>query len=306
MRVFVVGATGAIGRQLVPLLQSAGHEVAALVRDPARAPAGVQVLTGDALDRGSVLAAVREAQPDAIVHEATAGPTANNPRRMKAALAPTSRLRTEGTANLLAAADAAGVRRFLAQSIAFAYAPVAGAVVNEDAPLNLQAPGQLRPVVEAVADLERQVLGANGVVLRYGWFYGEGTSLARDGDTAEMVRRRGFPIPGDGGGIWSFVHTRDAAAATVAALDVQGPRVFNIVDDHPARLREWLPEYARLLGAKPPRKVPLWLIRLVGGPVAAEGMTRQSGASNARARAELGWQPRYSSWRSGFAEELAP
>jgi nucleoside-diphosphate-sugar epimerase len=305
MRVFVAGATGVIGRELVPLLQGAGHEVSALVRDPARAPNGVRALRGDALDRGSVMDAMLEAQPDAVVHQATAQPTANNPRRMRAALAATDRLRTEGTANLLAAADAVGARRFVAQSIAFAYAPVGPRVVDEDAPLNLNAPRQLKPVVEAVADLERQVLGASGVVLRYGWFYGRGTLFARDGDTAQMVRRRAFPIPGDGGGMWSFVHVRDAAEATVAALEVEGPRVFNVVDDHPAPLRDWLPEYARLLGAKPPRHAPLWLIRVAGGPIAAEGMTQQRGASNARARAELGWEPRRASWRSGFAEELA-
>src|SRR4051794_5413860 len=305
MRVFLAGATGVIGRELVPLLQGAGHEVSALVRDPARAPGGVQALRGDLLDRASVIEAVREAQPDAIVHQATAAPNANNPRRMRAAIEPTNRLRTEGTANLTAAADAAGVRKFVAQSVAFAYAPAGPRVVDEAAPLHLDAPRQLRSVIEAVADLERQVLGAGGVALRYGWFYGRGTSFARDGDTARMVRRRALPIPGDGGGIWSFVHPRDAAAATVAALDVDGPRVFNIVDDHPAPLSEWLPEYARLLGAKPPRSVPVWLVRLTGGPIAAEGMTQARGASNARARAELHWEPRYSSWLSGFAEELA-
>ena len=294
-----------IGRELVPLLASAGHEVSALVRDPARAPAGVQTLRGDVLDRASVMDAVLEAKPDAIIHEATAGPTANNPRRMRAKLAPTGRLRTEGTANLLAAADAAGVSRFLAQSIAFGYAPAGPRVVDEDAPLNLDAPAQLRPVVEAVADLERQVLAASGVLLRYGWLYGRGTSLAADGDTAKMVRRRGLPIPGDGAGMWSFVHVRDAAEATVAALGVDGPRVFNIVDDHPAPLSEWLPEYARLLGAKPPPHVPLWLVRVTGGPVAAQGMTQQRGASNARARGEMGWAPRHADWRGGFAEELA-
>jgi nucleoside-diphosphate-sugar epimerase len=305
MRVFVAGATGAIGRQLVPLLQSAGHEVSALVRDPARAPSGVQALRGDCLDRASVMDAVLEAQPDAIVHEATALPGVVNPRRMSAQVEPTSRLRTEGTANLLDAADAAGVSRFVAQSIAFAYASHGPRVVDEDAPLNLDGPSEARPVIEAVAQLERQVLGAAGVVLRYGWFYGPGTSFARDGATAEMVRKRAFPIAGSGEGMWSFIHVHDAAEATVAALAVEGPRVYNVVDDHPAPLREWLPEYARLLGARRPRRVPLWLTRLIAGPVAAEGMTQQRGASNARARAELRWAPRHADWRGGFAEELA-
>jgi nucleoside-diphosphate-sugar epimerase len=305
MRVFVAGATGAIGRQLVPLLQSAGHEVSALVRDPARAPAGTQALRGDCLDRASVVDAVLEVQPDAVVHEATALPGAVSPLRMRAQVAPTSRLRTEGTANLLDAADAAGVSRFVAQSTAFLYAPQGPWVLDEDAPLNLDAPDEMRPVVEAVAELERQVLDAAGVVLRYGWFYGPGTSFARDGASADMVRRRAFPIAGNGEGKWSFVHVHDAAEATVAALSVDGPRVYNIVDDHPAALHQWLPEYARLLGARQPRRVPLWLARLVAGPVAAEGMTQQRGASNKSARAELGWAPRHADWRGGFAEELA-
>jgi nucleoside-diphosphate-sugar epimerase len=306
MRVFLAGATGALGRQLVPLLQSAGHEVSALVRDPERAPAGVQAFHGDALDRASVMDAVLAAQPEAVMHQATAlSAGTSNPRRMAAATAPTSRLRTEGTANLLAAADAAGVSRFIAQSIAFAYAPRGPRVLDEDAPLNLDGPRQMRPVVAAVAELERQVLDASGVVLRYGWLYGPGTAFARDGETATMVRRRAYPLGGDGEGIWSFVHVRDAAEAAIAALDFEGSRVFNVVDDHPAPLREWLPEFARLLGAPPPRRVPLWMLRLAAGQVAAEGVTQQRGASNARARAELGWSPRHADWRSGFAEELA-
>src|SRR4051812_48506179 len=300
MRVFVAGATGAIGRQLVPLLQSAEHEVSALVRDPARAPSGVQLLRGDALDRASVMDAMLAAQPEAVIHEVTAHPVSTNPRRMKAQLAATGRLRTEGTANLLAAADAVGASRFIGQSIAFAYEPTGPRVVDEDAPLNVAAAGPLRPVVRAVAELERQVLGAAGVVLRYGWFYGPGTTLARDGEYAQMVSRRMFPIAGSGEARWSFVHVRDAAEATVAALRVDGPRVFNIVDDHPAPIGEWLPEYARLLGARPPRRIPLWLMRLATGPAGVAGMTEQCGASNARARAELGWQPRHADWRGGF------
>jgi nucleoside-diphosphate-sugar epimerase len=178
-------------------------------------------------------------------------------------------------------------------------------VVDEDAPLNVDAPGQQRPVVRAVAELERQVLAASGVVLRYGWFYGPGTTLARDGNYAQMIRGRMFPIAGDGGAVWSFVHVRDAAEATVAALGVDGPRVLNVTDDHPAPVSEWLPEYARLLGAPPPRHVPVWLTRLVAGPVGVAAMTKQRGASNVRARTELHWEPRHADWRSGFAEELS-
>ena len=305
MRVFVAGANGTIGRQLVPLLQSAGHEVSALVRDPARAPAGVQVVHGDALDRASVLDAMVAAQPEAVIHQATAAPVSTNPRRMKSQLAPTSRLRTQGTANLLAAASAVGATRFVAQSVAFAYAPAGPRVVDEDAPLNTDAPGQMRAVVRAVAELERQVIEASGVVLRYGWFYGPGTTFARDGEYARMISRRMFPIAGNGEARWSFVHVRDAAEATVAALAADGPRIFNIVDDHPAPVREWVPECARLLGARTPRHVPLWLVRMTAGPVGVASMTEQRGASNARARAELVWEPRHPDWRSGFAEELA-
>jgi nucleoside-diphosphate-sugar epimerase len=224
---------------------------------------------------------------------------------MRAQLAPTNRLRTEGTANLIAAAEAAGAGRIVAQSVAFAYAPRGDRVVDENAPLNLEAPAQFRGAVEAIAEHERLVTEAGGVVLRYGFVYGPGTGYAADGATAEMVRRRLFPIPGDGGAMFSFVHVRDAAEAAVAALQLEGPATFNVVDDHPAALSEWLPEYARLLGAKPPRRVPAWLMRLAGGPVALEGTTRQRGASNARARAQLHWQPRHAGWREGFAEELA-
>jgi nucleoside-diphosphate-sugar epimerase len=305
MRVLVAGATGVIGRQLVPLLEAAGHDVAALTRDPAKAPAGVEAIACDALDRDSTVAAVRAAGPDAIVDELTALPASVNPRRMRAQLAPTNRLRTEGTANLIAAAQAAGVGRIVAQSVAFAYAPRGDRVVDEDAPLNLEAPAQFRDAVEAIAEHERLVTEAGGVVLRYGFFYGPGTTYAADGATAQMVRRRQFPIPGDGGAMFSFVHVRDAAEATVAALGVQGPATFNVVDDQPVPLREWLPEYARLLGAKPPRRVPAWLARLVGGPMALEGTTQQRGASNALARARLGWQPHHADWRGGFAEDLA-
>jgi nucleoside-diphosphate-sugar epimerase len=302
MRVLVAGATGVIGRQLVPLLQSAGHEVSALARDPAKAPEGVEVVEGDALDPSSVARAVEAGRPEAIVHQLTALPAMSNPRRLRAQLKSTNRLRTEGTANLV---EAAGGRPIVAQSVAFAYAPRGDRVVDEDTPLNLDCPRQFREGVAAIAAHEQQITGASGVVLRYGWLYGPGTAYARDGAYAALVRRRGFPIAGDGGGVFSFVHVRDAAEATVAALELQGPRTLNIVDDHPAPIREWLPEYARLLGAKPPRHVPLWLMRLAAGPLGVESMTEQRGASNARARAALGWEPAYPDWRGGFAEELA-
>ena len=305
MRVFVAGATGVIGRQLVPLLQSAGHEVSALVRDPSRAPASVDALRGDALDRDAVVQAVREARPDAIVHALTALPEFINPRLMRRKLRPTNRLRTEGTANLLAAAREAGVERVVAESIAFAYASRGDRLVDEDAPLALDGAPQFRDGVRAVADLERQVTEARGVVLRLGWLYGPGTSFRRGGAHARLVERRLFPVVGDGGGVWSFVHVRDAAEAFVAALAVDGPRIFNITDDHPAPVSEWLPEYARLLGARPPRRVPAWLTHVTSGAITVDQLTRSRGASNARARAELGWAPRHADWRGGFAEELA-
>jgi nucleoside-diphosphate-sugar epimerase len=309
MRVFVAGASGAIGRQLVPLLLDAGHEVVGLARSEASAErlraAGAEAALGDALDRDSVVEAVRAAAPDAIVHQLTAIPANLKPRGLRRQLGPTDRLRRIGTTNLLAGAGAANVSRFVAQSIAYAYAPRGERVVDEDAPLSLDAQTDFRPTVEAVADHERQVTGAGGVVLRYGWFYGPGTAYARDGATAQLVRRRAFPIGGSGAGRFSFIHVRDAAAATVAALAIDGPAVLNVVDDDPAPVSEWLPEYARALGAKPPRRVPVWLGRLAAGKYAVELMTEQRGASNARARAQLGgWQPVYSSWREGFAADL--
>jgi nucleoside-diphosphate-sugar epimerase len=251
-----------------------------------------------------VVAAVVAAGPDALVHELTSLPGALRPRAMRKQLAPTARLREEGTANLLAGAAEAGVGRIVAQSIAFAYAPRGPMVVDEDAPLWTDARREFAPTGAAVASLERQVTAAGGVVLRYGWFYGPGTSFARDGASAEMVRRRGFPIIGSGAGLYSFVHIRDAAEATVAALSIDGPAVLNVVDDDPAPVRDWLPEYARLLGAKPPRTAPAWLARMLAGGHAVAVMEGQRGASNARARERLGWAPAHPSWREGFAAEL--
>jgi nucleoside-diphosphate-sugar epimerase len=308
MRVFVAGASGAIGRQLVPLLLSAGHSVAALARSDASAAAlreaGVEPLRGDALDREAVVEAVGSAAPDAVVHQLTALPANLTPRGMAKQLAPTNRLRREGTANLIAAAEAASVRRLVAQSIAFAYAPRGERVEDEDAPLNLDAAPEFRATIEAVAELERQVTEFGGVVLRYGYFYGAGTAYADDGSYPAMVRRRAFPIVGSGDGVFSFVHVRDAAEATVAALDVDGPAIFNVTDDEPAPVREWVPELARVLGAKSPRRVPAWLARPITGKHAVEMMTEQRGASNVRAREQLGWTPSHPSWREGFRSEL--
>ena len=309
MRVFLAGGGGAIGRFLVPRLLEAGHEVHALARGEASARrlggAGAKVVRGDALDRDGVIEAVRNVGPDAIVHQLTSIPDRINPRRMAKQFEGTNRLRTEGTRILADAARAAGVRRFVAQSIAFAYEPAGSVVKDEDAPLNLGAPAQFRPIAQAVASLEQTVREVDGAVLRYGQFYGPATAFAADGGIAHEVRARRFPIVGEGGGCFSFVHLDDAAAATVAALEIEGPAILNVVDDEPAALREWLPHYARVLGAKPPRKVPAWIARIASGAYGVEFMTRLRGASNARAKSLLGWQPARASWRTGFEEMLA-
>jgi nucleoside-diphosphate-sugar epimerase len=298
MRVFVAGATGAIGRPLVRQLAEAGHQVFGTTRSRERAELiradGGEPVVLDALDRDAVLAKVADAQPDVVIHQLTDIPDDINPRRMAEEFAMTDRLRTEGTHNLCDAARAAGVRRVIAQSIAFAYRMDGRPdhVKTESDPLmGDAAPQSVRGIVAAVAQMERTVLDAGGVVLRYGYFYGPGTSYAAsDGATAERVRKRGFPIVGDG------------AAATVAALDRGEPGVYNIVDDEPAPLRDWMPVYAEAIGAKPPRRVPKLAARIAAGKMAADGATKMRGVSNAKAKRELGWAPRYASWRQGFFE----
>ena len=310
MRVFVAGATGAIGRPLVRQLVEAGHEVTGTTRSESRAGLirqdGGDPVVLDALDRDAVLSAVAEARPDAVIHQLTQIPPDLNPRRMADEFAMTNRLRTEGTHNLVDAARAAGARRVIAQSIAFIYRMDGrpDEVKTESDPLmGDDAPQSVRGIVAAVAEMERTVLDAGGIVLRYGYFYGPGTSYAAsDGATAERVRKRGFPIVGDGGGIFPFIHVEDAAAATVAALDRGDPGVYNVVDDEPAPLREWMPVYAEAVGAKRPWRVPKLAARIAAGRMAADGATKMRGVSNAKARRELGWEPRYPSWRQGFFE----
>jgi nucleoside-diphosphate-sugar epimerase len=243
---------------------------------------------------------VAAAGPDAVIHELTDIPPALEPRKYAAQLAGTNRLRREGTRNLIAAAQAAGVSRIVAQSIAFAYAPTGDWVKDENAPLGLDAPPPMDAPVAAIADLERQVLDTGGSVLRYGFFYGPGTSFAPGGFYAGLARKRQFPIVGSGEGRWSFIHVDDAATATVAALDRGSTGVYNIVDDEPGPAREWVPAYAEAVGAKQPLRVPAWIARLLAGPVAVAGMTTQRGASNAKAKRELGWAPEHRSWRDGF------
>lgn len=309
MRVFVAGATGAIGRPLVELLLQGGHEVVGMTRSPQRAEElrarGAEAVVCDALDPRGVGQAMGNVQPEALIHELTELPARLHPRRYRTQLAATNRLRREGTANLLAGAREAGTGRIMAQSIAFAYAPTGDWVKEEEAPLALEAPAPMDAAVAAVAELEHRVLEVGGIVLRYGFFYGPGTLFASDGFYAQLVRRRALPVLGSGGGRWSFVHVRDAAAATVAALERGSPGVYNIVDDDPAPAFEWVPGYASALGARTPRRLPTWLGRLAGGPVAIAAMTAQRGATNAKAKRDLGWSPSHRSWRDGF-QEAAP
>ena len=311
MRVFVAGASGAIGGRLVPMLVEAGHAVVAMTRTAEKADAirasGAEPVLADALDEDSVGAAVREAEPEAVVHQLTALSTmSGNPRKFGEEFALTNRLRTEGTDHLLAAARAAGARRFVAQSYAgWPYAREGGPVKSEEDPLDPDPPAAARDALDAMRYLDRVVLGAEGiegVVLRYGGFYGPGTGIARGEESAltEPIRKRRFPVVGGGTGVWSFVHIDDAARATLAALDRGAPGIYNVVDDDPAPVSEWLPALAEAIGAKPPRRVPTWIGRLAGGEMAVSLMTQVRGASNAKAKRELGWQPEHPSWREGF------
>lgn len=309
MRVFVAGATGAIGAPLVRMLLADGHEVTGMTRSRENAErlrgAGAQAAVADGLDAQAVLDAVTQARPEVIVHQLTAIPARLDPRRIVRDFVLTDRLRTEGTRNLLAAAQAVGGARFIAQSIAFAYAPgPPGQVHDEDDPLMSDPPKQFRRSSAAIAELERATLGAGGLVLRYGYFYGPGTSISREGSLGGEVARRRLPIVGGGHGVWSFIHVEDAASATVAALARGEPGAYNVVDDEPAQARNWIPALAEALGAKPPRRVPAWLARPLAGEYGLLTMMRAQGAANARAKAKLGWTPRYASWREGFRTAL--
>jgi 2-alkyl-3-oxoalkanoate reductase len=301
MRVFVAGATGAIGARLVPQLVGRGHQVVGTSRSDAKAEQiralGAEPVALDLLDPAAVRRAVLEAEPDAIVHQATALADLKFSRNFDRTFAETNRLRREGTDALLAAAREARVNRFVAQSFASYRTAREGAwVKNEDDPLDPSPPAKARESNAAMRYLEDVVTAAGGIALRYGVFYG----AANDG-LVEPVRKRQFPIVGDGGGYISWIHLDDAAAATVLALDHDGGDIFNVVDDEPAPVREWLPVLADALGAGPPRHFPRWLARLFAGEVAVVMGTEARGASNAKAKRELGWQPRYPSWREGFA-----
>ena len=302
MRVFVAGATGALGSRLVPQLAERGHEVIGTSRSPEKAARlrrlGAEPVALDLLDPRAVRDAVAAVRPDAIVHQATALAGLSDFKHFDRSFAQTNRLRTEGTDALLAAAREVGVGRVVAQSYAgWPSAREGGPVKTEEDPLDPAPVPAMRETLAAIRHLERTVVGAGGIVLRYGGFYGS------PGDAQlEVVRRRRFPLVGDGGGVWSFVHLDDAAAATVLAVEHGRPGIYNVVDDEPAPVREWLPALAAAIGAKPPRRVPRWLARLAGGEAGMVLMTESRGAVNAKAKRELGWQLRYPSWRSGFRE----
>lgn len=310
MRIFVAGATGAIGRQLVPRLVEAGHEVYGMTHDASKQQLlrdlGASPVVADALDADQVAEAVGRVQPDVIVHQLTSiGPM--DLRHFDRAFATTNRLRTEGTDHLLSAGQAVGVKRFVAQSFFAAYERTGGLVKTEEDPFGAGPAKEMRETVAAILHVEDAVLAATwteGIVLRYGGFYGPGTSLGPDGEQTEAVRQRKFPVVGDGGGVWSFIHIADAAEATVAAIDHGRRGVYNVVDDEPAPVAEWLPALARTLGAKKPMHVPRFVGRLLTGEIGAVMMTELRGASNAKARRELGWSPAHPSWRDGFRDML--
>jgi nucleoside-diphosphate-sugar epimerase len=314
MKVLVAGATGALGKQLVPRLVARGHEVVGTTRSESKRQAivdlGATPAVADALDAEQVARVVAEAEPEVIVHELTALSGDFDLRHFERTFAETNRLRTEATDHLLAAGRAVGVKRFVAQSYAgWPAERTGGPVKNEDDPLDHTPPESVRSTLEAILYLESAVTGAGwteGVVLRYGGFYGPGTSLGPEGgEMTEALRKRKFPVVGNGSGVWSFIHIEDAADATVAAIEHGRRGIYNIVDDEPAPVSEWLPAVANAVGARAPRHVPRWLGRMLAGEAATVMMTEVRGASNAKAKRELGWEPKHRSWRDGFTQVAA-
>jgi 2-alkyl-3-oxoalkanoate reductase len=319
MKIFVAGATGVLGRVLVPQLVERGHEVVGMTRSTSKQDLvrrlGARPVVADALDPDAVAQAVASAEPEVIVHQLTAlsgelsARDMRHPERAPMAIM-TNRLRTEGTDHLLAAGRAVGARRFVAQSFgAFRWARTGRPVLSEADPVDPDPPGAMRPALVGILHVEQAVPAiewGEGLVLRYGGFYGPGTSmsLAPDAQMAAPIRKRRFPIIGDGGGVWSYIHIDDAATATAIAVDRGEPGIYNIADDEPAPVREWLPVLASALGAKPPRRIPRWLARLAAGEMATIMMTEARGSSNEKAKRELDWKLRYPSWRQGFAQGL--
>jgi nucleoside-diphosphate-sugar epimerase len=307
MRIFIAGASGVIGRHLVPLLAARGHQVTAATRSPAKTgmlrELGAEPAVMDGLDAVAAGEAIARAEPQVVIHQMTALAGAPGLRRFDRAFATTNRLRTEGTDHLLAAAAAAGTRLFIAQSYSgWPNIREGGPVKTEDDPLDPDPPAGMRQTLAAIRYLEQAVTAApmTGIVLRYGALYGPGAS----DQLVSMIRRRLVPLIGDGSGVWSFLHAYDAATATLAAVEQGRAGRYNVVDDEPASVREWLPLLARAAGAKPPLRIPAWLGRLAAGEAVVSMMTRIRGSSNARAKQELGWVPAWPSWRQGFREGL--
>jgi 2-alkyl-3-oxoalkanoate reductase len=307
MRVFLAGGTGAIGRRLVPQLVAHGHEVTATTRDPRKMELltrlGATPVVVNGLDAAGIGAAVARADPEAVIHQMTSISGAPDLKHFDRWFAQTNRLRTEGTEHLLAAAKAAGVRRFIAQGFTgWTNARTGGPVKTEADQLDPEPPKAMRQTMAAIRFLEEVVPAApmEGIVLRYGSLYGPGASELM----VEVVRKRKMPVIGNGGGVWSWTHVDDATAATVAALERGARGVYNVVDDEPAPVALWLPYLAEVIGAKAPMHVPVWLVRLVVGDTGVEWMTHGRGASNTKAKRELEWRPTWSSWRDGFRHGL--
>lgn len=310
-RILLAGAGGVIGKPLLPALVAAGYEVAGLTRTPEKAAAitatGATPIICDVLDRRALAREVRSFQPEVVVQHLTDLPAALPPRKLANAYAANDRLRSEGTANLIAAATEARARRYVAQNVCFLYRPEGGPTKDETAPLYLDAPKPFDRSARVYQRMEETILslpGLESLILRFGYWYGPGTAYASDGHYAKEVRKRRFPIVGDGGGIFSFIHIDDVVSATTAAVRSGSPGVYNVVDDDPAPLREWLPAYAEALGAKPPRRVPHWLARLFVGSFPALMATQMRGAQNHKAKRELGWEPTWPTWREGFERGL--
>ena len=308
-KVFVAGATGVVGKRLVPMLVASGYEVTASTRSPEKEgwlrDVGAKPVVVDALDRGAVIEAVTRAGPDVVVHELTGLASAKSFKKFDEEFALTNRLRTEGTDYLLEAARASGAKRFVAQSYGnWNYERTGSELKREEDPFDPNPPANQRKTLEAIVYLEQVVTRApdiEGVALRHANHYGPGTGLALDGDLVELIRRRRLPVIGDGAGVWAFIHVDDLAEATIAAIERGKPGgVYNIVDDEPVPAATWIPGLAEAVGAKSPRHVPVWLGKLAAGEVGVSMMTQIRGTSNRKAKDELGWSPRYTSWRDGF------
>lgn len=309
MKVFVAGATGAVGKRLVPLLVARGYDVVGMTTSEAKSGAlramGATGVVANGLDRDAVLDAVTLAEPDVIIHQMTGLTGVASLKEFDKDFALTNRLRTEGTDNLLAAAKVAGTKRFIAQSYgSWNYERTGTGLKSEEDPLDPSPPANQRESLAAIRYLEDAVAAFGGISLRYASFYGPGTGFALDGNLIALIRKRRLPIVGNGAGVWSFIHMDDAATATIAAMERGEPGIYNVVDDEPAPVSVWLPWLADAVGAKPPRRVPTWLGRLATGEVGVSMMTRIRGTSNAKAKRELGWRPFYASWRDGFRRGL--